>query len=65
MMNIEYENTARRLRGELPIAQNIWCRFGIHRWTVWSRPYQKTGDQQIQRQNRSCVHCNRTQEKYL
>ena len=64
-MNVDHENTARRLRGELPILQSIWCQLGLHRWTIWSEPYQKTDDRQIQRQKRSCVHCNRTQERHL
>ena len=64
-MNIQHENTARRLRGDLPIVQSIWCKLGLHRWTIWTEPFQKNGDVQIHRQTRYCVNCNCHNERYL
>jgi len=62
-MSTDSENTMRVLKSQLPIATHLWCRLGIHRWTVWSEPFQNSGDIFIQRQHKHCVHCNLHREK--
>lgn len=54
----ETENTARILKDEPQLVTGFWCRFGIHKWTKWGKPYQpnKNSDKYIQ--TRNCDHCN-------
>lgn len=37
-MSPEEENTFRTLKEELLLRTSFWCRFGIHKWTKWSKP---------------------------
>ena len=32
------ENTFRILKDEVPLMKSIWCRFGIHNWTMYGEP---------------------------
>ena len=68
-MNVDHENTVRTLKDEPPIATGIWCRFGIHRWTMWSdgqwirdRDYSSL---QNYIQNMNCVHCNKMKTRQV
>ena len=57
-MNAKKENTFRALTDE-PLINTSWlCRFGWHRWTVWSDPYiPKGGTDNLQ--TSSCACCNK------
>ncbi len=42
------------------------CKFGIHKWTVWSKLYKlPRSDYDIEYQQRHCVHCNLTKERMV
>lgn len=57
-MDAEKENTFRALKDEPLIVTSFLCRFNLHRWTQWSKPYiPKNGNRNIQ--TSECVHCNK------
>ena len=36
----EKENTFRILKDEKPLVKSIWCRFGIHNWSMYLDPHE-------------------------
>ena len=55
----EKQNTLRRLAGQDDLITSPWCKFGFHKWTVWSTPEvlkDKWGIKGFY-QTRECVHC--------
>jgi hypothetical protein len=58
-MNINHENVIRKLKDEPSIVDSLWCRFGIHRWTIWSDPEWRKDKWAIKClfQSNKCVHC--------
>jgi hypothetical protein len=60
-MNIDQENTARRLKDEpLFATRQWWCRLGIHIWHQWSQPT-KAGIHSFDVQYRTCGFCGRAE----
>jgi DNA-binding transcriptional regulator PaaX len=66
-MSPEAENTFRALREEpLNATRQWWCRFGFHRWTVWSHPNEiKRGVHTHIEQYRCCNHCGMRERRQL
>lgn len=61
-MNVAHENTARALRDQTLITKSKLCRFGIHTWEQWSKPYLSQGHNGSGSiQHRSCASCNRVE----
>lgn len=60
-MNVEHENTARRLKDEPLFATRQWlCRFGIHTWLHWNNPREaKRGLYVYVEQFRKCGCCSK------
>jgi len=62
-MNLEHENTARRLRDEPVFALRQWrCRLGIHTWYPWSQP-NKQGVHSFVEQYRTCGFCGKAERR--
>ena len=59
------EDTFRALQDQQTVNRSMRCRFGLHRWTVWSEPYQESGDLAMYRQRRTCTRCNITNRRYF
>jgi hypothetical protein len=68
-MSPEKENTFRALKDEPLLMTSIWCRFGIHKWTMYSEPvklgtayvsslFSRDGYYAIMMQKKRCVNCN-------
>ena len=53
----EKENTARILGDKPELVTGFWCRFGMHRWTKWGKPYQPNKNTDKYIQTRECAHC--------
>ena len=61
-MNVAHENTARALRDQPLITKSKLCRFGIHTWEQWSKPYlPKGGEGTGSIQHRYCASCNKAE----
>lgn len=58
-MNVDEENTVRKLRGETLFVTRQWlCRFGIHTWLQWGDPIKtKYGIYDFVEQHRRCGSC--------
>lgn len=54
----EAENTARILGDKPELVTGFWCRFGMHQWTKWCKPYQQNKNSDKYIQTRQCAHCN-------
>lgn len=62
----EKENTFRILKEETPLVKSLWCRFGIHNWTMYGEPvegvYERTlwiSKHKALIQYRYCCNCNK------
>lgn len=62
----EKNNTYRLLKDEVPLTKSVWCRFGIHNWTMWSNPehgiYKNPftlNRSKVLFQFRNCGNCNK------
>jgi len=60
-MSVNQENLVRILSDKAELETHpIFCFFGLHRWTKWSKPT-PTQDRLYIDQQRLCVHCNKGQ----
>lgn len=66
-MNLDQENTARRLKDEPLFATRQWrCRFGIHTWLQWESPIEtKRGIYEYVEQHRRCGCCGILNRKQI
>lgn len=56
------DNIFKALKGEVMFVERLWCRFGIHRWSKWSKAAKIT-NQSYSQQSRECSDCGRLQVK--
>ena len=64
-MSIDSENTMRALKDVPLLVNSRWCRFGIHRWTVWNKG-EWVKDEWGERyftQYKTCACCNTIRSK--
>jgi len=66
-MDLEQENTARRLRDEPLFVTRQWrCRLGIHTWLQWGDPVMvRRGIYVFTEQHRKCGCCGRFDRRQL
>ena len=66
-MNVEHENTARRLRDEpLFATRQWWCRLGVHTWLLWNKPVKtRRGAYDYVEQYRECGCCGKAERRQL
>jgi len=66
-MNLEHENTARKLKDEPLFATRQWrCRFGIHTWLLWDDTIEtRRSAYTFVEQYRKCGCCGKVQRRQL